>query len=161
MSETSEKEIQLLLSEKEIQLGDKTVVVKKLSILNAIRLASQLSGIASRVISSPETSAGALSKLMYQPKEDDKKEDIAGIRLLGFVELLDLIGEDFVDVLRDIIVKTTNLTIAEAEELTGDKGIDILFDIYEVNKDFFVKSMNKLKEKLPKVKQQEKEEKSK
>ena len=155
MSENNDKEMKLLLSEKEFVIGDKTIIVKKLSILNTLRLAQQLSSIASRLVGNPDLGARALAKLTYTPKEDDSESDIAGVRLMGILELFDIAGEDIIDVIRDILVKSTNLTVAEAEELSGEKGLDIMFAIYEVNKDFFMKSLNKLKEKLPKAKKQE------
>ena len=41
-----EKELDILLANKEVKVGDKTVVVKRFSLLDTIRIASHLSGIA-------------------------------------------------------------------------------------------------------------------
>ena len=70
--------------------------------------------------------------------------------MMGLVELLGIIGEDGVDIVTDLIVKSTNLTDEEAEQIDVDEGIDLLFGIYEVNKGFFTKLSNKLQKKVKK-----------
>ena len=72
------------------------------------------------------------------------------MRLMGVVEIFGAIGDDGVDLLKNIITKSTNLTAEDAEELDLIEGVDILTSIYEVNKGFFVKCGKKLQEKMKK-----------
>ena len=147
---TEKEEMDLLLSEKELKIGDKRVVIKKISLLNTIRLASHLSEIAGRVVQNSELSASALSKLTFN--DENQAEQANAIRMMGLVELLGIIGEDGADIVTDLIVKSTNLTDEEAEQIDVDEGIDLLFGIYEVNKGFFMKLSNKLQKKMKKPK---------
>jgi hypothetical protein len=145
---TEKDEMDLLLSEKERKIGDKKVVVKKISLLNTIRLASHLSEIAGRVVQNSELAASAITKLTFS--EGENEQQVNGVRLMGIVELLGIIGEDGSDLVVDLITKSTNLTEEEAEEIDTDSGIELLFDIYEVNKGFFTKLSNKLQKKVKK-----------
>lgn len=145
---TEKEEMDLLLAEKELKIGDKRVVIKRISLLNTIRLASHLSEIAGRVVQNSELSASALSKLTFN--DESQAEQANAIRMMGLVELLGIIGEDGADIVTDLIVKSTNLTDEEAEQIDVDEGIDLLFGIYEVNKGFFTKLSNKLQKKVKK-----------
>lgn len=147
---TEKDEMDLLLSEKERKIGDKRVVIKKISLLNTIRLASHLSEIAGRVVQNSELAASAITKLTFN--EGENEQQVNGVRLMGIVELLGIIGEDGADLVVDLITKSTNLTEEEAEEIDTDSGIELLFDIYEVNKGFFTKLSNKLQKKMKKPK---------
>ena len=100
---TEKEEMDLLLAEKELKIGDKRVVIKKISLLNTIRLASHLSELAGRVVQNSELSASALSKLTFN--DESQAEQANAIRMMGLVELLGIIGEDGVDIVTDLIVK--------------------------------------------------------
>jgi len=160
-----DKEMELLLSEKEIKIGDKTVVVKRIALLDTIRLASHISDVVGRVVNSSTLFESALGKIMYngrpekdangnviEYKDQELQEDIDNIKMYGIIEIFGIIGEDGVDVLKDLIVKSTNMSDEEVENIDCVEGIDIISTIYEVNKGFFVKCMSKLKEKLAKKK---------
>lgn len=147
-----DKEMELLLSEKEINIGDKTIVVKRIALLDTIRIASKVSEIVSLVLNSSEAFDTALSKIFYNgiTKDEDGKESklddtqLNAIRMTGVLELVGLVGDDAVNLLRTIIVKSTNLTQEEADTIDSVDGIDLLETIYEVNKGFFKKCMSKL-----------------
>lgn len=164
-----DKEMELLLSEKEIKIGDKTVVVKRIALLDTIRLATRLSDIVGLMVRSSEAFSEAFYKISYNGRKTEdgnevkeSQNDINGVRALGLIEILGLVGEDGTDILKDLIVKSTNLDEREAESIDCIDGIDLLFTIFEVNKGFFEKCMNKLKEKIAKKNQKESEkEKSK
>ena len=143
------QEMELLLSEKERKINDKRIVVKKISLLDSIRLASHLSGIATSIINNSELTASAVAKITYKDENGDV-EQTNGVRMLGIAELLGVIGDEGADIVNDLIVKSTNLEDSEVEEISLEDGIDLLFDIYEVNKDFFTKLSNKLQKKVKK-----------
>lgn len=164
-----DKEMEVLLSEKELTFGDKTVVVKRIALLDTIRLASQISEIVSQVLSNDKIFGNAMGKLLYsgRPEKDKDGNDIAydgeetadeisSIRIMGAVELIGLIGDDGIELLKSLMQKSTNLTAQELENIDCVDGIDIIAEIYEVNKSFFGKCMSKLKEKMPKKKKGEK-----
>lgn len=161
-----DREMDLLLSEKELKIGDKKVVVKRIALLDTIRLASHVSDVVSLVLKSSELFSQALYKVTYNggdagDGEKPTQSDIDGVRVLGLVEMFGIIGEDGTELLKDLIVKSTNLTDKEVEEIDCISGIDIVSTIFEVNKDFFLKCMSKLKEKMSKFTKKEKEDKSK
>lgn len=166
MSNEKEKninEMELLLSEKEIKVDGKTVVVHRLAMLDTIRLASQMSALASAIVQNSEFASNAIGKLAIN--SGDENADNA-IRLIGIVEILGLVGDDAADLVESIVVKSTNLTEEEAEVISAEDGIDLLFKIYEVNRNFFKKFLAKLKEKTQKLvketpKEEEKPKKSK
>lgn len=145
------KEMELLLSEKEITFGDKRIIVKRFSLLDTIRIASQASGVASKIINDSEASANALSKLTYNGQNDD---ETAGVRLMGLVEILSVVGEDGVNLIKECIYKATNLEYEEVEKIDSVDGVDLLFAVYEVNKGFFSKLLDKTKKKEAKTKKQ-------
>lgn len=158
MSEEKNNEMELLLSEKEIKVDGKTVVVHRLAMLDTIRLASQMSSLASAIVNNSELAANAIGKLAVN--SGDGNSDNA-IRLIGMVEILGLVGEDAADLVSSIIVKSTNLDEIEAESISAEEGLDLLFKIYEVNKSFFAKFLKKLREKTKTLVKQEEEEKPK
>ena len=142
--EKNTKEMELLLSEQEIKVDGKNVVVHKLAMLDTIRLASQMSSLAAAIVNNSDAAANAIGKLAVN--SGDANSDNA-IRLIGMVEILGLVGEDAADLIQNIVVKSTNLDYTEAEEISAEEGLDLLFKIYEVNKSFFKKFLQKLKEK--------------
>ena len=160
-----DKEMELLLSEKEVKVGDKKVIVKRIALLDTIRLASHLSGVVGTVVNHSELFGSALAKITYAGATDeegnvtDSPENINNIRMMGIIEAFGVVGEDGTDLLKDLIVKATNLSDDEVEDIDCTSGIDLLFEIYEVNKGFFEKCMSKLKEKLTKKKKSTKKEK--
>lgn len=164
-----DKEMELLLAEKEIKIGDKNITVKRIALLDTIRLASHLSSVVSLVVNSSEKFSDALYKVTYSGTNDEERklsetqDEINGIRIMGFVELVGIIGEDGTELLKELIVKSTSLSDSEVEDIDCISGIDLISAIVEVNKGFFEKCMNKLKEKLPTKKRNatKKEEKSK
>ena len=144
MSEEKNKEMELLLSEQEIKVDGKNVVVHKLAMLDTIRLASQMSSLAAAIVNNSEAASSAIGKLAVN--SGDANSDNA-IRLIGMVEILGLVGEDAADLIQNIVVKSTNLDYDEAEAISAEEGLDLLFKIYEVNKSFFKKFLQKLKDK--------------
>lgn len=156
--EKNTSEMELLLSEQEIKVDGKTVIVHKLAMLDTIRLASQMSSLAAAIVNNSEVAANAIGKLAVN--SGDINSDNA-IRLIGMVEILGLVGEDAADLIQNIVVKSTNLTEDEAELISAEEGIDLLFKIYEVNKSFFKKFLQKLKEKTQNLVEKKDEEKPK
>ena len=150
--------MELLLSEQEIKVDGKTVIVHKLAMLDTIRLASQMSSLAAAIVNNSEVAANAIGKLAVN--SGDINSDNA-IRLIGMVEIIGLVGEDAADLIQNIIVKSTNLDYDEAELISAEEGIDLLFKIYEVNKSFFKKFLQKLKEKTQNLVEKKDEEKPK
>lgn len=155
---TENKELDLLLSSKEIRINNKVVVVKRFSLLNTVRIASKLSAIVGLVLNGTEATASALNKAMYTPKDADVSEDtINSIRFMGMIELIGLLGEEGADLLSDLLVKGTNLSYDEIEEVDAVDGVELVFTMYEVNKGFFTKFMSKLEKKLTKSKKEKKQ----
>lgn len=149
-----DKEMEVLLSEKEIKLGEKKVIVKRIALLDTIRLASHISEVVSVAVNSSEAVTEALYKIGYQgdAESKDSSEDVlTGVRITGFIEIFGILGKDGTDLLKELIVKSTNLTDDEAEQVDCVDGVDLLSAIYEVNKGFFGKLSSKLQEKLKKV----------
>lgn len=146
--------MELLLSEKEVKVGDLEVIVKRIALLDTLRITAKVSDVVSRVLNSSEAFNVAMYKLMYDGRKDENGNEIAEsdmakntIRAAGAVELIGLAGDDAVDLLKLIISKSTNLDKDQVENLDSVDGIDLLESIYEVNKSFFKKCMSKLKEK--------------
>ena len=151
------EELELLISEKELAIGDKTVVVKKISMLDTIRIAASISDLVARVMNDTNAFSTAIAKMMYKEEMAEDGESYGlGIQAAGVIELLRIIGDDGVSVIKNIIVKSTNLTGVEVEELDLVDGIDLLITIYEVNKGFFTKCGKRLQEKLGSQKEKKK-----
>ena len=160
MATEMEKEMELLLdTEKEVKIGNKKVVVHKISMLDSIKLASHLSVIATALIANSDATAKALTMLQVG---DNEEEDNSNVRLLGIAQLLAILGTEGADLLGDIIEKCTNLEEEEIDQIPAEDGIDLLFEIYEVNKSFFTKLSQKLKEKVatPQTKRDKKKKKA-
>ena len=160
MATEMEKEMELLLNtEKEVKIGNKKVVVHKISMLDSIKLASHLSVIATALIANSDATAKALTLLQVG---DNEEEDNSNVRLLGIAQLLAILGTEGADLLGDIIEKCTNLEEEEIDQIPAEDGIDLLFEIYEVNKSFFTKLSQKLKEKVatPQTKRDKKKKKA-
>lgn len=148
-NEALKEEMELLLSDKEVTLGDKKIIVHKISLIDSIKMTSYLSNIVSKLMNDFDGVAQALAKLTIG--EDNDKEAMQ-IRAVGAVELLAFIGEDSADFISNLIAKTTNVPEDEIGNISAEDGIDLLFDIYEVNKSFFTKFMSKLQKKAGKKK---------
>ena len=155
--ETMNKEMEVLLAEREVTVNDKKIIVKRYSLLDTIRLAAHASSIVASVIQDSDKTASAITKLTFKGNNQIENNSI---RMLGLVELLSIVGEDGVYLLKELLVKSTNLDEDEVEEIDLVDGIDLVFAMYEVNKGFFMKFMKKLEEKIPKKKRTTKKEKS-
>lgn len=164
-----DKEMELLLSEKEIKLGGKRIVVKRISLLDGMRLTKEISNVASMAIGQSGVVSNAIMKLAFTGgarlndkgeaiKDKDGKEinltdeEVNSIRVSGILEIFNVLGDDVVDLIKDLIVKSTNLTDEEAENIDCVDGVDLIAEIIEVNKPFFQKLSSKLKEKMVKKK---------
>ena len=155
--ETMNKEMEVLLAEREVTVNDKKIIVKRYSLLDTIRLAAHASSIVASVIQDSDKTASAITKLTFKGNNQIENNSI---RMLGLVELLSIVGEDGVYLLKELLVKSTNLDEDEVEEIDLVDGIDLVFAMYEVNKGFFMKFMKKLEKKIPKKKRETKKEKS-
>lgn len=144
---TDKKELDLLLSEQELKVGDTKVVVHKVSLLDSIRLMTKLSSIASKILDNSDAVASAATKLSFVGANS---KETNSVRLIGVTEIMSILGEDGVDIVKDIIDKTTNLSDNDIEKISAEDGIDLAISIYEANKGFFTKSMSKLQEKTAK-----------
>ena len=147
MSTEMDKELDLILnSEKEVKVGNKKIIVHKISMLDSIKLASHFSVIATALVSNSEATARALTMLQVSDEQED--DGGSNLRLLGIAQLFAIVGNEGADLLEDIIEKCTNLSPEEVETIPAEDGIDLLFDIYDVNKSFFTKLSQKLGERL-------------
>ena len=138
----AKEELEVLLADKEVTVNGNKVIVKRLSFLDTLRLTQHLSGIVTRIINDADTFSSALTKIMYK---SDNAETDAIIRANGLLEVINSLGEEGIEFLTDIIIKSTSLTEDEVEEIDCEAGIDLALDIYEVNKGFFMKCLKKLK----------------
>lgn len=154
MNTETDKELDLLLnSEKELRFGNKKVIIHKISMIDSIKLASHLSVLANAVVNNSETAARALTLLKYTDTTSSEEEASAGsLRLLGLAQILSLIGNEGANIIADIVEKCTNLTYEEIDNFPAEDGLDLLFEIYEVNKSFFTKFSQKLDERMQKSK---------
>ena len=138
-----DKEMERLLSEQEMTINGKKVIVKKIALLDTIRIASKISDVVARILGNPDAFDGILARVTYA-KEGASEEEINGVRMTGVIDLFGLIGEDSVDIIKYVMEKSTNLTEDEVEEVDCLDGIDLVTNIYQVNKSFFVKCWSKL-----------------
>lgn len=139
-----ENEMELLLSEQELVINGEQVKIHKFPMLAGIRLTSQLSKIVGKVLT-VEDNAGIIDtavKALATTGETDA--DTTSFRLYGIRVLLELLGDDLVDLIAQVISKSTDLPLKEVEKISLEDGIDLLFAIYEVNKNFFTKFSMKL-----------------
>lgn len=173
-----DKEMELLLSEKELKLGGKRIIIKRISLLDGMRLTKEISNVASMAISQSGIVSNAIMKLAFTGgarldengealKDKDgneislSDEEVNSIRVSGILEIFNVLGDDVVDLIKDLIVKSTNLTDDEAEEIDCVDGVDLIAEIIEVNKPFFQKLSSKLKEKMAKKKDEKEVKKQK
>lgn len=154
--QTIERELDVLLSNKELTINDKQIIVKRFSLLNTFRITANLQSIVNVFVNNPEATSSALSKIAFVPKEDENV-NVNSIRAIGIIELISVFGEEIADIIADIIVKSTTLTKEEVEAIDNQEGIDLLIAIYEVNKGFFTKCMTKLEKRLRKMVEEQKE----
>lgn len=139
------EEMELLLSDQEVKVGGKTVLVHKFPMLAAIRITAKISKLVGKAIKDEESTSNvetAFNALMLSGSnaEDSKAYLAYGVRIL-----MEMFGETLVDIIGDIIHKSTDLGKEEIEAIDLEEGLDLLTVIYEVNKGFFTKFMNKLK----------------
>lgn len=139
----ADKEMELLLSEQEMTINGKKVIVKKIALLDTIRIASKISDVVARILGNPDVFDGILKQVTYS-KEGASEEEINGVRMTGVIDLFGLIGEDSIDIIKYVMEKSTNLTEDEVEDVDCLNGIDLITNIYKVNKSFFVKCWSKL-----------------
>lgn len=140
-------EMEVLLAEREVPIGDKKIIVKRYSLMSTIKIASKASGIATAFLSNSEVTASAFAKLTV----NSDSEDLTAIRLLGMIELISMLGDTGAEFIRTCIAYATVLTDEEIDDLDPDAGIDLIMSIFEVNKGFFTKCLNKLKVVTPVV----------
>lgn len=139
------EEMELLLSDQEVKVNGKIVTVHKFPMLAAIRITAKLSKLVGKAIkdeesvSNVETAFNALI-LGGSDTEDSKAYLAYGIRVL-----MEMFGEPLVDLISDVIYKSTDLDKDDIESINLDDGFDLLVAIYEVNKGFFTKFMSKLR----------------
>lgn len=147
-------EMDLLLADKEIKINNKNIIVKKISLLNTIRLASKISGIVTNYLNINDKHVGLVASALTKIASGNEKENekyAKELRIMGVTELVSLIDTDIIEILQEVIEKSTNLSGEEIEEIELEEGYDLLLTIYEVNKGFFQKLSKKLKViKLPK-----------
>ena len=139
------EEMELLLSDQEVKVNGKTVTVHKFPMLAAIRITAKLSKLVGKAIKDEESASNvetAFNALILGGSDtDDSKAYLAyGIRIF-----MEMFGEPLVDIISDVIYKSTDLGKDDIETIDLEEGIDLLTAIYEVNKGFFTKFMNKLK----------------
>ena len=65
--EGKDKELDILLANKELKVGDKLVVVKRFSLLDTIRIASHLSSIAGMILNATDATATACRARVAHP----------------------------------------------------------------------------------------------
>ena len=139
------EEMELLLSDQEVKVNGKTVTVHKFPMLAAIRITAKLSKLVGKAIKDEESASNvetAFNALILGGSDtDDSKAYLAyGIRIF-----MEMFGEPLVDIISDVIYKSTDLGKDDIETIDLEDGIDLLTAIYEVNKGFFTKFTNKLK----------------
>ena len=139
------EEMELLLSDQEVKVNGKTVTVHKFPMLAAIRITAKLSKLVGKAIKDEESASNvetAFNALILGGSDtDDSKAYLAyGIRIF-----MEMFGEPLVDIISDVIYKSTDLGKDDIETIDLEEGIDLLTAIYEVNKGFFTKFTNKLK----------------
>ena len=139
------EEMELLLSDQEVKVNGKTVIVHKFPMLAAIRITAKLSKLVGKAIKDEESTSNvetAFNALILggSDTEDSKAYLAYGIRIF-----MEMFGEPLVDIIGDVIYKSTDLGKDEIEAIDLEEGLDLLVAIYEVNKGFFTKFMSKLK----------------
>ena len=135
----------MLLAETEIKINRQVVEVKKFPMLAGIRLTARLSKLVNKVLGD-ENSVNQFNTAVNAMFVDGANEaETNGFRLFGVKTLMGLLGDDLIDIISYVISKSTNLTNDEIEDINLEEGLDLLFEIFNVNKGFFTKFSTKLK----------------
>ena len=148
---SAKDEIDLLLAEREIKVGTKKFIVKKISMLNAIRLTTKLSDVVKRLMEDSDSFSRAMSELSYVNEKDNRATQ--SIRVLGVIDLISMLGEDGVDFIKELILKSTTMEEEDVEAVSLEDSVDLIESIYEVNEGFFTKFTKKVNEKLAALKE--------
>lgn len=143
---SAKDEMDLLLAEREIKVGTKKFIVKKISMLNAIRLTTKLSDVVKRLMEDSDSFSRAMSELSYVNEKDNRATQ--SIRVLGVIDLISMLGEDGVDFIKELILKSTTMEEEDVEAVSLEDSVDLIESIYEVNEGFFTKFTKKVTEKL-------------
>jgi hypothetical protein len=139
------EEMELLLSDQEVKVGGKTVLVHKFPMLAAIRITSKISKLVGKAIKDEDTTSNVETAFNAIILSGGDTEDSKAYLAYGIRILMEMFGETLVDIIGDIIHKSTDLGKEEIEAIDLEEGLDLLTAIYEVNKGFFTKFTNKLK----------------
>ena len=156
---SAKDEMDLLLAEREIKVGTKKFIVKKISMLNAIRLTTKLSDVVKRLMEDSDSFSRAMSELSYVNEKDNRATQ--SIRVLGVIDLISMLGEDGVDFIKELILKSTTMEEEDVEAVSLEDSVDLIESIYEVNEGFFTKFTKKVNEKLATLKEKLKAEETK
>lgn len=148
---SAKDEMDLLLAEREIKVGTKKFIVKKISMLNAIRLTTKLSDVVKRLMEDSDSFSRAMSELSYVNEKDNRATQ--SIRVLGVIDLISMLGEDGVDFIKELILKSTTMEEEDVEAVSLEDSVDLIESIYEVNEGFFTKFTKKVTEKLAALKE--------
>lgn len=147
--DAQKRELEALFSHEKIKIDGKDVVVKKYSFLSAMKLTAKLSNLAHSVLEDAQKASLALAHISY---ESENESEVFSMKLMGIMELLDLVGDSGIDFVKLAIEEATGLTDEEFEEIDAESGLCLLYEIYKVNKSFFTKFMTKLEAQTPKKK---------
>lgn len=148
---SAKDEMDLLLAEREIKVGTKKFIVKKISMLNAIRLTTKLSDVVKRLMEDSDSFSRAMSELSYVNEKDNRATQ--SIRVLGVIDLISMLGEDGVDFIKELILKSTTMEEEDVEAVSLEDSVDLIEAIYTVNEGFFTKFTKKVNEKLAALKE--------
>ena len=132
----------LLADTHEVKINGRNIVIKKFPMLAGIRLTSKISNIVSKVVSGDEKTENfntAINALFVNGSTD---ADTRAFKIFG---LRVLFGDDISDIVSFVISKSTTLSDEEIEEINLEDGLDLLYEIFNVNKGFFTKFSTKLK----------------
>lgn len=135
----------MLLAETEIKINGQVIEVKKFPMLAGIRLTARVSKLVNKVLGDEESVNQFNTAVNALVADGSTQAETNGFRLFGIKTLLSLLGDDLVDVITYVISKSTNLTNEEIEAINLEEGLDLLFEIFNVNKGFFTKFSTKLK----------------
>lgn len=139
-------EMEMLLADThEVKINGRSIVIKKFPMLAGIRLTSKISNVVSKVVSGDEKTENfntAINALFVNGSTD---ADTRAFKIFGLRVLFDLFGDDISDIVSFVISKSTTLSDEEIEEINLEDGLDLLYEIFNVNKGFFTKFSTKLK----------------
>lgn len=140
------EEMELLLSDQEVKVNGKIVTVHKFPMLAAIRITAKLSKLVGKAIKDEESASNVETAFNAMILGGSDTEDSKSYLAYGIRIFMEMFGEPLVDLISDVIYKSTDLDKDEIEAIDLEEGLDLLVAIYEVNKGFFTKFTNKLKE---------------